>query len=158
MFQRYINQVLRDILNNFCLVYINNIIIYLQNKKEHQKHVREVLRRLQDTRLQCNINKCKFKVKLTKYLGFIVKAGKGLQMDPKKVKVIQEQQTPIIVKGVRSFLGFINFYQHFIKHYLDMVQPLTKLTHKDKAFKQNNKVEEAFQKLKRIFLLELALA
>ena len=79
-------------------------------------------------------------------------------MDPKKVKAIQEQQTPIIVKGVRSFLGFTNFYQCFIKHYLDMVQPLTKLTHKDKAFKWNNKVEEAFQRLKRIFLLELALA
>ena len=79
-------------------------------------------------------------------------------MDPKKVKVIQEQQTPIIVKGVRSFLGFTNFYQHFIKHYLDMVQPLTKLTYKNKAFKWNNKVEEAFQRLKRIFLSELALA
>ncbi len=65
-------------------------------------------------------------------------------MDPKKVKVIQEQQTPIIVKGVKSFLGFVNFYQHFIRYYLDVVQPLTKLTYKDKAFKQNNEVEEAF--------------
>ena len=79
---------LRDILNDFCSAYIDDIIIYSRNKKEHRKHVREVLRRLQDARLQCDINKCEFEVKLTKYLGFIVKAGKGLRIDPEKVKAI----------------------------------------------------------------------
>jgi len=70
------------------LAYIDDIIIYSRNKKQHQKHIREVLKRLQDAGLQCNINKCEFKVESTKYLGFIIKVGKGLQIDPEKVKAI----------------------------------------------------------------------
>src|SRR6266536_2657346 len=157
-FQRYINWVLRDILDDFCSAYIDDIIIYSRDKKQHRKHVREVLKRLQDAGLQCDIDKCEFEVESTKYLGFIVEAGKGLRMDPEKVKAIQEWQTPTTVKGVKSSLGLANFYRRFIRHYSDVVRPLTELTHKDKAFKWNDEAEEAFQKLKRIFLSEPALA
>jgi ribosome-interacting GTPase 1 len=82
--------VLRDILDDFCSAYIDDIIIYSRDKKQHRKHVREVLKRLQDAGLQCDIDKCEFEVESTKYLGFIVEAGKGLRMDPEKVKAIQE--------------------------------------------------------------------
>jgi hypothetical protein len=156
-FQRYINWVLRDLLDDCCSAYIDDIIIYSKDKKQHRKHVEEVLKRLQAAGLQCDIDKCEFGVKSTKYLGFIVEAGKGLRMDPEKVKAIQDWEAPTTVKGVRGFLGFANFYRRFIQHYSEVARPLTELTHKDKTFAWNNEAEKAFHQLKRIFLAEPAL-
>jgi len=101
--------------------------------------------------LQIDINKCEFEVKSTKYLGFIIEAGKGVSMDPAKVEAIMDWAAPTIVKGVRSFLGFANFYRHFIQNYSELTIPLTALTQKDKPFIWDGKCEESFQQLKRMF-------
>ena len=79
-------------------------------------------------------------------------------MDPEKIKAIQEWETPTTVKGVKGFLGFANFYRHFIDHYLDVVRPLTELTHKDRVFHWNIEAGKAFLKLKEVFLTGPALA
>ena len=73
-------------------------------------------------------------VKTTRYLGFIIEAGKGISIDLAKVSVILDWQPPITAISVRSFLGFANFYRTFIKNYSDLAMPLTQLTYKDKAF------------------------
>ena len=64
-----------------------------------------------------DIKKCEFEVKTTKYLRFIIKAGKGISMDLAKIAAIREWEALEIVKGVRLFLGFANFYQRFIKNF-----------------------------------------
>ena len=79
-------------------------------------------------------------------------------MDPDKVKAIQDQEVPTIVKGIRGFLGFMNFYRHFIQQYSEIVLPLTALTKKDYPFIQSTKADEVFRHLKRIFLTEPTLA
>ena len=84
--------------------------------------------------MQIDINKCEFEVKSTKYLGFIIEAGKGVSMDPAKVEAIMDWAAPTIVKGVRSFLGFANFYQCFIKGYSTTIPNLTSLLKKDSTF------------------------
>jgi hypothetical protein len=58
----------------------------------------------------------------------------------------------MMVKSVRSFLGFANFYQRFVKHFSDVVRPLTKLTRMDRVFEWSAEAERAFRKMKRIFL------
>jgi predicted aspartyl protease len=121
-FQKYINWALRDYLDEFCSAYIDDILIYSSGSlNQHRQHVRKVLQRMIDAGLQLDIDKCEFEVKSTKYLGFIIEAGKGLRMDPEKIKAISDWNSPISVKGVRSFLGFANFYQTFIKSYSDLV-------------------------------------
>ena len=97
-------------LNDTCSAYIDDIIIYSTSRREHRKHVEQVLERPRAAGLQCDINKYEFEVKSTKYLGYIIEAGKGIRMDPEKVKAIEEWEIPITTKGVRSFLGFANFY------------------------------------------------
>jgi ribosome-interacting GTPase 1 len=82
---------LRDYLDEFCLVYIDDILIYTSGTlEEHQEHIGKVLDCLRKAGLQIDIDKYEFEVKSTKYLGFIIDAGKGLQMDPDKVKAIVE--------------------------------------------------------------------
>lgn len=151
-FQRYINWALRDYLDDFCSAYVDDILIYTDGSlEEHREHVRKVLRRMQEAGLQLDIDKCEFEVKSTKYLGFIIEAGKGISMDPEKVSAITDWEAPTTATGVRSFLGFANFYRTFIKNYSDLALPLTQLTHKGTAFVWNDQCEQAFQKLKTMF-------
>jgi hypothetical protein len=104
-----------------------------------------------------DIKKCEFEVKSTKYLGFIIDAGKGIRMDPDKVKAIKDWEAPKTVKGVRSFLGFANFYRRFIKDFARIAAPLTRLT-RDVSFTWGPEEQSAFDKLKEIFLTEPNLA
>jgi hypothetical protein len=86
-YQRYINDVLFDYLDNFCTAYLDDIIIYSNNELEHETYMKKVLERLQNARLQMDIKKCKFEVKRTKYLRFIVSTN-GIKADLDKVKVV----------------------------------------------------------------------
>lgn len=78
-------------------------------------------------------------------------------MDLDKVKAISNWEAPTSVKGVKGFLGFANFYRHFIKGFSDLVQPLIELTYKDRKFTWNSQTEKAFQTFKNIFLSAPAL-
>jgi hypothetical protein len=110
-FQKYINWCLRDYLDEFASAYIDNILVFTTGSlRKHCEHVCKVLEWLWQARLQISINKCKFETHSTKYLGFIIETGKGVQMDPEKVKAILEWASLTTVKGVRAFLGFANFY------------------------------------------------
>ena len=73
------------------------------------------------------LEKCTFSAKEVEYLSMIVGKG-GIQMDPIKLKAIQEWSPPANVKTVRSFLGFCNFYQKFIPSFFDIACPLLDLT------------------------------
>jgi transposase InsO family protein len=152
-FQRYVNWTLRDFLDEFVSAYLDDILIFSSGSlSEHQGHVRKVLQRLKDAGLQLDIDKCEFEVKSTKYLGFIIEAGKGIRMDPEKVKAIIEWATPQSVKGVRSFLGFANFYRQFIRGFSEIVAPLTDLTKKtDTTFQWTREADCAFKLLKELF-------
>ena len=70
------------------MAYLDNILIYLNNKLKHQVYVKKVLERLRNIGLQVNIKKCKFKVKRIKYLRFIISI-KGIKVNPKKAKAIR---------------------------------------------------------------------
>ncbi len=80
---------------------MDDILIYSSgSRKEHREHVRKVLLRIREAGLQLDISKCEFKVQETKYLGFIIKAGKGVRIDPAKVKAILEWEALKSVKAV----------------------------------------------------------
>lgn len=152
-FQKYINWTLRELLDEFVSAYIDDILIFSSGSlDDHRQKVKKVLQRLREANLQVDIDKCDFEVQSTKYLGFIIEAGKGVRMDPAKVKAIMEWEAPTTVKGVRGFIGFANFYRRFIKAFSKIVEPLIELTKKDRKFDWNKTTNEAFEKLKRMFI------
>ncbi|KAI0991206.1 hypothetical protein K3495_g16981, partial [Podosphaera aphanis] len=103
-FQRYMNSILREYLDDFCTAYIDDVLIYTDGcRQEHDQKVRKVLERLMGAGLYLDPDKCEFGVKSVKYLGFIVQAGIGIQADPDKVKAIAEWAPPTTTTGVRSF-------------------------------------------------------
>jgi hypothetical protein len=152
-FQKYINYALRDYLDEFCSAYIDDVLVYTNGPlKKHREQVRRVLAKLQDAGLQLDIDKCEFEVQSTKYLGFILEAGKGVRMDPEKVKAVIEWEAPRSIKGVQSFIGFANFYRRFIDKFSDIVRPITNLIRKNQAFEWTSEANAAFEKLKQMFV------
>ena len=102
IFQKRINNILREYLDKFIIAYLNNIIIYFNSKKEHFQYIKQVLQRLVDKKMLVAIKKYKF-------YRFIIKLKK-LSMDLKKIKVIINWQEPSNITELRLFLGFCNYY------------------------------------------------
>ena len=87
IFQRKINYILKEYLDNFIMAYLDNIIIYLNNKKEYKEYIKQVLKRLYKENIPVIIKKCKFYTKKTDFVRFIIKL-KQISMDLKKIKAI----------------------------------------------------------------------
>ncbi len=150
-FQRYINEVLFDLLDECCTAYVDDILIYSKDAAEHQKHVRQVFSRLRAAGLQVDIKKSEFSVTRTKFLGFIISTH-GLAVDPDKIEAIVHWQEPTTIKGIQSFLGFCNFYRRFIHEYGRIALPLIQLTKKGLAWSWTDAHQEAFERLKQALI------
>ncbi|RMZ74716.1 hypothetical protein DV738_g5685, partial [Chaetothyriales sp. CBS 135597] len=135
MFQAYINQAMQGLLNNFYMVYLDDILIYSKNDEDHEQHIKQVLERLRQHGLYAKLSKCKFKMQEVGFLGFIVNTD-GVLMEPSRVTAVQEWPEPRTAKELMTFLGFANFYQQFISHYS----------------KVGEEQREAFNELKRVFI------
>jgi hypothetical protein len=128
---------------------MDNILVYTSGScNKYCEHIQKVLLQMCEAGLQLDINKSEFEVQSTKYLGFVIEAGKGICIDPTKVEAIMGWESPTSVTGVQSFLGFVNFYCTFIKNYSDLVLPIIQLTHKGALYNWTEQCEQAFQKLK----------
>ncbi len=135
-FQQYMNDVLWDFLNDFCQVYLDDILIYSKTQQEHWQHVKMILNHLREADLQVDIQKCKFNVEETVFLKVLV-SEQDLCMNFIKVKVIVNWTTSINLKEVQSFVRFVNFYCRFIKDFSKLVKSFTQLTRKNMLFVWN---------------------
>ncbi len=147
-FQQYMNNILWNFLNDFCQVYLDDILIYSKTKKKHRDHVKLVLSRLREAELQMNIRKCEFDVEETVFLEVIV-SELDLRMNSSKVTVIVSWITSTNLKEIQSFVKFVNFYRRFIKNFSKLVKPFTQLTRKNTSFVWNKICVQAFDNLKK---------
>ena len=115
VFQALVNDVLRDMLNKFVFVYLDDILIFSKTLSEHTHHVQQVLRRLLENSLYVKAEKCEFHAKSVAFLGYIVAEG-NIQMDPAKVSAVTSWPLPENRKKLQQFLGFANFYRRFIRN------------------------------------------
>uniref|UniRef100_A0A8C9ZTG8 Gypsy retrotransposon integrase-like protein 1 n=1 Tax=Sander lucioperca TaxID=283035 RepID=A0A8C9ZTG8_SANLU len=151
VFQALVNDVLRDMLNVFVFVYLDDILIFSRNLDEHINHVRAVLQRLLNNDLFVKAEKCEFHVPKVSFLGYVVAEGE-MSMDPEKVKAVKEWPTPTNRKEVQRFLGFANFYRKFIRNFSSVAAPLHKLTSSKSRFVWSPQTDSAFQVLKERFV------
>ncbi len=147
-FQQYMNDILWDFLNDFCQVYLDDILIYSKTRKKHRNHVKLVLNRLREAELQMNIWKCKFNVEETVFLEVIV-LKQDLCMNSSKMIIIVNWTTSINLKEIQSFVRFVNFYRCFIKDFFKLVKSFIQLTRKNTSFVWNEVCIQAFRLLKK---------
>ncbi|KAI1002033.1 hypothetical protein K3495_g6174 [Podosphaera aphanis] len=152
-FQQFVNDVLREFLDIFLVVYVDDMLIYSEDLAQHDNCVRKVLEKLKEYGLFCKPEKCEFGVSSTTFLGFVI-SKHGLSMDTSKIQTIRDWKPPINVRGVQSFLGFANFYRRFISRYSELAAPLFALTRKETKYQWSQACQSAFDKLKIAFTSE----
>ena len=113
------------------MAYLDNIIIYLNSKEEHEEYIKQVLKRLYNKNMPVTIKKCEFYIKKTNFIGFIIKL-KQISINLKKIKAIINQQDPKSVIGLKLFLKFYNYYRRFIANQSSKTELFTKIIKKDK--------------------------
>jgi hypothetical protein len=150
-FQSMMNNILGDLIRKGqVMVYLDDILIFGNDEKEHRKLVKEVLKRLRENDLFAKAEKCSFEQTSMKYLGMVISHNK-VEMDEEKLKGVLEWPIPTKVKHVQAFIGFANYYRRFIKDFSKIVKPLTNLTKKDQAWVWEAEQQNAFEALKKAF-------
>ena len=134
IFQELINHVLYDHLNKFVITYLDNILIYSENKKNHKKHIKKVLKKFQEKNLYLKLKKCEFHKQQVKYLEHIVMTEK-LKMNSEKIKAVIEFLTSECIKNIQAFQELTEYYQKFITNFISITASLINLLQKNKLFK-----------------------
>jgi hypothetical protein len=155
VFQHMMNTQFVDIIaTGQVIIYMDDILIATcDNLEEHRKIVHQVLGRLLELDLYLKPAKCTFETKKIEFLGVILENG-TVTMDPVKVAGVEEWKEPKTVKDIRKFLGFCNFYRHFIRGFSQIARPLNNLLKKGATWTFGNAEKAAFEKLKKLICEE----
>ena len=125
-FQQLMQSCLGNLHLCYCIIYLDDVIVFSKILEEHVARLRAVFEKLKQAGLNLNPSKCEFFRQELTYLGHVVSKD-GIQTDPKKVEAICKWLAPTNVTEVRRFLGFTNYYCRFIKKYAQVAKPLYKL-------------------------------
>ena len=150
VFQTLVNYLLRDFIYHFVVVYLDDILIFSRDPKEHTNHVWLVLQWLLENRLFVKAEKCVFDAASVEFLGHILEKGQ-VRADPKKVRAVEDWARPDDRTQLRRFLGFANFYRQFIHGFSRVAAPITALTSTLRPFSWTPEAESAFLALKSLF-------
>lgn len=160
IFQRAIDDVLREWIGKCCYVYIDDIIIFSPNAETHLRDIETIITSLQKSGMKISSEKSKFFKDEVEFLGFTV-SSLGIKTCPNKVKGILNYKKPETLRSLRSFLGLSGYYRRFIKDYASIAKPLTRYLRGENGLigtsaskKVNITLDEeaslAFEKLKNI--------
>src|SRR5215475_16147914 len=137
--------VLKDYLDDFAIVYIDDIMIYSRTFEKHIEHLKKIFQCLQEANLMVKFRKCKFCVPNIEFLGHVV-GRDGLQADPKKIEKMKNLPSPTNLTELRAALGLLSYYRKFVKHFSKIAKPMTELLKGDKKFMWTERCQEAFDK------------
>ncbi|XP_075088504.1 uncharacterized protein LOC142170482 [Nicotiana tabacum] len=143
------NRVFKPYLDQFVVVFIDNILVYSKNREDHYKHIRIVMQILKERQLYAKLSKCEFWLNEVAFLGHIV-SFEGVKVDPSKIQAIVDWKLPKTPTEIRSFLGLAGYYRRFVKGFSIIASPLTKLLGKYAKFVWDDKCQESFEKLKSL--------
>jgi len=149
IFQTYINKILTELLNDFYVVYLNDILIFFIEKTDHVDHMKQILKRLRKFKLYASLKKCEFFITKVNFLEFVIFI-EDISMNSSRINIIKTWFRSKMYQKIQVFLKFINFYRRFIHHYSQIAKSLTELLRDSvKDVKMNsfiwlNKVKQAF--------------
>ena len=113
-FMDLMNRVFRPYVDQFVVVFIDDILVYFKDADEHEQHLRIVMETLREKKLYAKLSKCDFWLKKVSFLDHIV-SGEGIRVDPIKIKAFVNWKPPLNVTEVRSVLGLVGYYRRFMK-------------------------------------------
>ncbi|GJS53931.1 putative reverse transcriptase domain-containing protein [Tanacetum coccineum] len=157
VFMDLMNRVCKPYLDKFVIVFIDDILIYSKNEKEHEEHLKAILELLKKEQLYAKFSKCEFWIPKVQFLGHVIDS-RGIHVDPAKIESIKDWASPKTPTEIRQFLGLAGYYRRFIEGFSKIAKSMTKLTQKGIKFDWGEKEENAFQLIKQKLCSALILA
>jgi hypothetical protein len=145
-FMEAMNGMLHKYLDDFIVVFLDDILIYSKTEEEHERHLTLVLDSLWKNQFYAKLKKCAFWLPEVAFLGHVINQH-GIFVDPKNVSSVVNWQRPATVNEIRSFLGLVGYYRRFVQNFSSIAKPLTRLAEKCVDFEWDNDCEVCFQTL-----------
>jgi hypothetical protein len=151
IFMNLMNGVLREYLEKFVQVFIDDILIYSQTMEEHEKHLRLVLQCLREHKLYGKLSKFSFYQSRIHYLRYVI-SGEGIVVDLAKVEAIMEWPVSTNVLELRSLMGLAGYYRQFVEGFSKIENLITELQKKNKKCIWTKKCAKSFRRLKEMLM------
>ncbi|GKB86178.1 putative reverse transcriptase domain-containing protein [Tanacetum coccineum] len=133
VFMDLMNRVCKPYLDKFVIVFIDDILIYSKDEKEHEEHLKAILELLKKEKLYAKFSKCEFWIPKVQFLGHVIDS-RGIHVDPAKIESIKDWASPKTPTEIRQFLGLAGYYRRFIEGFSKIAKSMTKLTQKGIKF------------------------
>jgi hypothetical protein len=146
-FMEAMNRMLHEFLDDFVVVFLDDILIYSKTEEEHERHLRLILGALRKNQFYGKLKKCAFWLSEVAFLGHVINQ-QGIAVDPKNVTAVVEWKRPYSVSEIRSFLGLARYYLRFVPNFSSIAKPLTRLLEKGVLFVWSNDYKVSYQSLK----------
>lgn len=151
-FQRVMDNVLRDLQNVVCLVYLDDIIVFSVSLQEHMINLEKVFQRLRESNFKIQMDKSEFLKLETAYLGHIISKD-GIKPNPDKIMAIQKFPIPKTATEIKRFLGLLGYYRKFIPDFARITKPMTQCLKKgSKIDITNPNYISCFEKCKTLLI------
>lgn len=150
-FQRVMDNVLRGLQNETCMVYLDDIIIYNTSLEEHVSKLKAIFERLRLNNFKIQLDKSEFLQKTVQYLGHIITPD-GVKPNPDKIAAVKNFPTPRNAKEIKSFLGLVGYYRKFIKDFAKITKPMTRCLKKNAKIEHTEEFMSAFDTCKNILI------
>ena len=148
VFMDLMNRIFQPYLDQFVIVFIDDILIYSGSKEDPEENLRVFLQILRENQLYAKFNKFQLWLDSVAFLRHVISA-EGVYVDPQKIDAIVNWKLPTNVTEIRSFLGLAGYYRKFVEGFSKIAAPLTKLTRKEEKFVWSEACQQSFDELKR---------
>lgn len=133
VFMEYMNMIFHPYLDQFIMVFIDDILVYSKSDEEHAGHPRVVLQTLQEKKLYAKLSKCEFWLREVSSLSHVISSG-SIVVDLSKVDAVLQRETLKSVINIRSFLDLAGYFRRFIEGFFKLDFTLNQLTRKGKTY------------------------
>ncbi|GKF06911.1 putative reverse transcriptase domain-containing protein [Tanacetum coccineum] len=143
VFMDLMNRVCKPYLDKFVIVFIDDILIYSRNEKEHEEHLKTIMELLKKEELYAKFSKCEFWINTVKFIRYVIDSS-GIHIDTTKIEAVKNWASLTTPSKIRQFLGLAGYHRRFIEGFFKIAKPMTKLTQKNQKFDWGEEQEEAF--------------
>ena len=140
-FQRVTNCVLKDEINESCLVHLDDIIIFGTSLQEHVNNIRKIFQVLRIHNLKIQLDKSEFLMKEIAYLGYII-SKESIKPNPNEIIAVKNYPIPKTTKEIKAYLGLLGYYRKLISNFAKLTKPLTN------CFKKGSKIDTSDKNFK----------
>jgi hypothetical protein len=124
--------------------YLDDIIVFSKTPEEHLLHLEQILTRLRDHHLYCQLDKCAFRLSKVDFLGHVITA-KGVGMDDRKVRAVKIWPVPLNPTDVKRFLGLVGYYRKFVSSFAQLALPMSELLKETTEWVWGEKEQQSFE-------------